>query len=181
MNPRLSEAELPGRIWQELQRAPRDKHHGWRTPVLATVDAHGLPNARTVVLRQTDPGAQTLVCFTDARSPKCAELRQQPGALLAFWSQRLGWQLRVQVRAVVQTEGPEVDAAWARVGASPAASDYLSGRAPGAALMPHEPASGHHHLALLRLQVLAIDWLELHRDGHRRARLADNGLDWLTP
>ncbi len=181
MNPRLGEADLPGRIWQELQRAPHDKHHEWRTPVLATVDPQGLPDARTVVLRQTDPDAQTLVCFTDARSPKCAELREQPGAMLVFWSQRLGWQLRVQARAVVQTAGPEVDAAWARVGASPAAGDYLAARAPGSALMPHGPAASHHHLALLRLQVLAIDWLELHRDGHRRARLVDKGLDWLTP
>ena len=66
MTSHVTEAELPVRIWQELQRAPLDKHHDWRTPVLATVDGHGLPQARTVVLRQADRTAQTLAFFTDA-------------------------------------------------------------------------------------------------------------------
>ena len=43
--------ELPARLWSELVRAGHDRHHGWRLPVLATVDPHGAPQARTVVLR----------------------------------------------------------------------------------------------------------------------------------
>ena len=113
---------LSGLVWQALQRAPLDKHHEWRTPVLATVDTQGRPQARTVVLRQTDRDHATLTFFTDARSPKCAELRAQPQATLLFWSARLGWQLRAEGEARVMTDGPEVDAAWARV------SDKLAGK-----------------------------------------------------
>ena len=73
----LPQAYLRKAVASALQRAPLDKHHDWRTPVLATVDGQGRPQARTVVLRHADRATQTLVFFTDARSPKCAELRAQ--------------------------------------------------------------------------------------------------------
>jgi len=38
-----------------------------------------------------------------------------------------------------------------------------------------------HSFALLRAQVLQMDWLELSRDGHRRAQLSANTREWLTP
>jgi hypothetical protein len=38
-----------------------------------------------------------------------------------------------------------------------------------------------HSFALLRAQVLQMDWLELSRDGHRRAQLSANTWEWLTP
>jgi pyridoxamine 5'-phosphate oxidase len=182
MTPRVTAAELPTRLWQELQRAPRDKHHDWRTPVLATVDPQGRPQARTVVLRHADRAAQTLVFFTDARSPKCAELRAQPHAALLFWSPHLNWQLRAGVRARVIADGPEVDAAWARVKSSPAAGDYLSARPPGDALVDEEAAAGGgHHLAVVQLAVQTMDWLELARAGHRRAAISSERVEWRVP
>lgn len=191
---RITPAELPARVWQELQRATVDRHHEWRTPVLASVDADGLPQARTVVLRQADADTRTLSCFTDARSPKCAELQARPQAVLVFWSQRLGWQLRVTARADVDSGSPAVQAAWERVRQSAAASDYLMPRPPGAPLEASGSGAGpgsteRHHLAIVQLQVDRIDWLELHRDGHRRGRwnggtAGGDGAStwvWLTP
>lgn len=190
---RITPAELPARVWQELQRATVDRHHEWRTPVPASVDDDGLPQARTVVLRRADADTRTLTCFTDARSPKCGDLQARPQAALVFWSQRLGWQLRVTATAEVDTAGPAVQAAWERVRQSAAASDYLMPSPPGAPLdaaaPAPAPASGQHHLAIVRLQVSGIDWLELHRDGHRRGRWDGSstgrpepaGWEWLTP
>ena len=37
------------------------------------------------------------------------------------------------------------------------------------------------HFAVVRAEVTAIDWLELHADGHRRARFDNDGATWLTP
>jgi len=47
----ISTDNLAARLWRELTRAPHDKHHEWRTPVLATqgVDQMG-PQARTEFL-----------------------------------------------------------------------------------------------------------------------------------
>jgi len=183
--PLLSEHEIRQRIWTELQRAPQDRHSQWRTPVLATVDKKGAPDARTVVLRHADAKLSRLHIYTDLRSPKVAELADQPNAMLVFWSKRLNWQLRVRVQISVQTAGPQVDAVWARVSQSAAAGDYLSPLAPGDRL-PGAPAlprdSTHpHHLAILVAQVQEIDWLELARSGHRRALLGADTWAWRVP
>ncbi len=190
--------ELHLRIWQALTRATADRHHPWRTPVLATVDAAGLPNARTVVLRRAVASEKLLEFFTDARSRKVLELRHQATASLVFWHPGHRWQLRVQTEAEVLTDGDLVDAAWARVKSSAAAADYLSALPPGSVLASgnasdsasaqavtsvvsqHLVAPAQHHFALLRMRVTALDWLHLSRDGHQRAVwMGDGSGEWV--
>ena len=122
----MSESEIRHRIWQELQRAVPDRHHEWRTPVLASADADGLPDARTVVLRQVDALAGQLTFYTDSRSPKVPQLQAQAQAMLVFWSARLGWQLRVRVVCTVITAGPEVETLWQVIKQSAAAGDAVT-------------------------------------------------------
>lgn len=176
------ERELIRRIWTELQRATVDRHHEWRTPVLATTGLDGLPQARTVVLRGADAQASQLVFFTDSRSPKVAELQSVQAAAFVFWSKRLSWQLRVRVSTQVHTAGTLVDAAWARVSQSAAAGDYLAPHAPGSALdQATDDSPGRHHLAVVTARIDHLDWLELAREGHRRARLTQDTAEWLVP
>lgn len=185
--------EIRKRIWQELARAVQDRHHEWRMPVLATAQMGGAPNARMVVLREVDADLARLIIYTDSRSDKVSELANRSEAMLVFWSKRLSWQLRVRISAIVHVAGPLVDAAWERVRQSAAAGDYLSPAAPGSTLSaapaikdgtqptnPSNPTS-QHHLAIIEAQVQEIDWLELARSGHRRARLRSDTWDWLTP
>lgn len=76
--------EIRQQIWKELGRASQDRHHAWRTPVLATTGQDGTVNARTVVLRSVDQAGQTLQFFTDQRSPKVAEIANEPKAMFVF-------------------------------------------------------------------------------------------------
>jgi hypothetical protein len=173
--------DLPAAVWRALGAACTDRQHGWRTPVLATVNAHGEPQARTVVLRAADSAAHILRFFTDSRSPKVVELGAQPAAQLVFWSSALQWQLRVRARVTVLTEGPDVQAAWQRISTSAAAGDYLSALAPGSALEPDLPSRADSpQFAILDARVEAMDWLALSPAGHRRARLVPGGpVQWL--
>lgn len=189
-NSELSPDQLLARLWQELTRAPHDRHHEWRTPVLATQGTnHSGPQARTVVLRHADATMWTLRVYTDARSPKCSELVAQPLAQLTFWSKRLNWQLRVSAHATVEFEGEQVNAAWERVRQSHASADYLSALPPGdvqasinAPVKNTADSLRGHHLAILDFKVSSMDWLALSKDGHRRARLKPAGeLEWLVP
>jgi len=187
MQPRLdTPTDIRHGIWQQLTRACHDRHHAWRTPVLATATPDGDVNARTVVLRAARAEQQTLTAFTDHRSAKAGELARHPRAMFVFWSDRLKWQLRVRARFALQTSGPEVDAVWQRVQPSAAAGDYLALAAPGTPLTQAGPdvatrATDQHHLAILTAQVIEIDWLELGASGHRRARIGPDTWDWLTP
>ena len=154
-NLEISPDHLPTRLWQELTRATHDRHHDWRTPILATqgIDQSG-PQARTVVLRHADASAWSLRVYTDARSPKCAELMAQPLTQLTSWSKRLNWQLRVSALATIDFDGEQVKAARERIRQSRASADYLSRVPPSHIQASDEPPAATaedsplgHHLA----------------------------------
>jgi len=177
--------EIGQQVWKELGRACQDRHHAWRTPVLATSTGQGLVNARTVVLRKVDVTAAKLEIYTDGRSPKVFELINQPSAIFVFWSDRLSWQLRVKVEIAVQTTGPYVESMWQIVKQTSSANDYMGTTAPGAVLQQDgvlpEASTQDTHFAVLTAQVTEMDWLELARDGHRRARMVNSQWEWLKP
>lgn len=181
---------LVERIWQELTRATHDRHHDWKTPALATTGIDGAPQVRTVVLRNADPVSWALTVYTDARSPKCAELMKSGAAQFVFWSARLHWQLRISTQAKVHTSGALVDIAWLKVSQSRASKDYLSRLAPGSLFlndvevdqssqdsqnMQDSQKGKDHHLTVLTFAVQSMDWLSLGRDGHIRARVTPDG------
>jgi hypothetical protein len=184
MPPRLT--SLPAiatAVWDELAAAVQDRSHAWRTPVLATTDGT-VADARTVVLRGVDKRTHTLLFYTDQRSAKVAQLLSHPQATVVLWSPALNWQLRCRVRLSLEDDGLAVSSRWAHIKLSPAAQDYLSPLPPGAPLQataPGHEAVSRGHFAVVMAQVVAIDWLELHADGHRRARFEADQACWLQP
>jgi len=183
MAPRIdSLALIEARLWQELRQAADQPGHEWRTMVLATVTGDEA-QARTVILREADVEAHELIFFTDARSAKVAQMQARPVGTMLCWSSRIGWQLRLRVQLEVQTSGLKVSSRWARLKLTPAAQDYLSPLPPGSPMA--EPLTvdraSRNHFAVVTARVLGIDWLELHADGHRRARFDADGATWLQP
>ncbi len=184
--PRLAHlSQVEAAIWRELEAAAHDRSHGWRVGVLATRDGDGV-DARSVVLREVDAAARTLLIFTDARSPKAQQIAAHPHGTLVLWSSELGWQLRLQLSMDLQTDGLAVATRWARLKLTPAALDYLSPLPPGSTLdhpltaAPPERQSSHH-FAVIAAAVRGLDWLELDARGHRRAAFDAAGARWLTP
>lgn len=182
MNTRIeSLAELEAACWQELERAVRERGHGWRLMTLATVDGERA-DARTVVVREAVAAARTLYFYTDDRGAKVRQLREHPLATLVAWSRDLSWQLRLAVSLALEDDGLDVSSRWARVKLSPSAQDYLAALPPGTPVDRYTPERGsREHFAVVRAEVQAIDWLELHPDAHRRARFDGDGARWLVP
>ncbi|MEY2653258.1 MAG: hypothetical protein RLZZ524_285 [Pseudomonadota bacterium] len=190
--PRLTDLPmLEAMIWTELDRAvrgigaPGRPAHPWRRAAFATVGEDG-PEVRSVVLRDIQVDRRELVFYADARSPKVAQLRADPRGQLLCWSEPMGWQLRLRCRVEVATDGLDVTTRWARIRHRPAAHDYLSPLAPGSPLeapaAPLAPERVRESFAVLTARVEAIDWLELHAQGHRRARFAiGRSPQWLVP
>jgi hypothetical protein len=170
-------------LWRELGRASQDRHHEWRQPVLATLCPEEGPQARTVVLREVDVSSRTLLIYTDARSPKVAQLQSDPRASLVCWSRSIGWQLRLGGRIEVRADGLDVTSRWALMRHTRSAMDYLSPRPPGTVVQESGLAqvsslttvAPRAHFAVLRLQVERMDWLALGPGGHRRARFDVQG------
>ncbi len=169
--------------WLELERAVQEREHGWRTLALATVDG-GRADARTVILREVDAAAQCLRFYTDARSRKVSQIQAEPHGTVLAWCSRLSWQLRLQVRLHIDTEARSIQSRWALLRMTPASQDYVSPLAPGLPLENCVRESGgapRPHFALVHAEVLCMDWLELHADGHRRAVFDAQGETWVQP
>jgi hypothetical protein len=183
MNTRIESLALIHQAsWQELAQAARQREHPFRLMALATVDGEAA-DLRTVVLREVEADQQRLIFFTDARSPKVAQMQAHATGTLLVWHQALSWQLRLRVTLSVQTNGLAVSSRWARLKMSPAAQDYLSPLPPGAPVERYMPERAtREQFAVVTAQVLSLDWLELHADGHRRARFDAAGQgQWVTP
>ena len=181
-------AAIEAALWRELESATHDKHHAWRTPVLATTDGE-TADARTVILREVDVRHRQLITFTDDRAAKVGQLLQHPRATMVMWSDTLGWQLRCRVLLSLEMSGLAATSRWARVKLTPAAQDYLARLPPGAPLdtppqaniAPAAPPLKREYFAVVCAQVLSLDWLELHPDGHRRALFDEQGARWVQP
>ena len=176
-------AEIGAEVWAELGRAAGSTQHPWRTPVLATVSGDAA-DARTVVLREVDARQRQLLIYTDERAGKVTQLRTHPNGTLVMWSPQLGWQLRCRVRLALDTSGLATSSRWARIKLSPAAQDYLSPLPPGTPLPPQDlghSAPEREYFSVISAEVTSIDWLELHADGHRRARFDGGVGHWLQP
>lgn len=183
---------IEARVWEELARCARDAGHGWRRAVLATAGEEGA-DARVVVLREARPGPREVVIYTDTRSPKARQIEQDPRATLVCWCPEMGWQLRLRCLIELADDGLEVTSRWAGIRHRPAAQDYLSPLAPGSVV--EDPSAGsaaapdgtrsscvqRTHFGVLTAKVQSIDWLEVHAQGHRRARFDSQGQSWLVP
>ncbi|WP_353216906.1 pyridoxamine 5'-phosphate oxidase family protein [Sandarakinorhabdus sp.] len=198
MNPDEVLLDILAHAWSLLVRGGADRKSPMHTPVVASVDAEGLPQARTMVLRKADRAAGTLRFHTDARSPKAAQLHGRPVSVLAYHAGE-NVQLRISGTGRVAADGEPVDALWNQSTLF-ARRCYLTQFAPGAVLPG--PASGlpdwiegqqptaeqiapaRPNFAVLWIDATAIEWLHLANTGHRRAvfRAADGWAGtWLAP
>jgi len=175
-------AAIDDAIWQELTRAVGDKQHPWRAPVLATTDGDSA-DARTVILREAVASERRLRLYTDQRAHKVAQLLSHPKGTLVMWSPTLAWQLRCHVHLNVLPQGLDTSSRWARVQHTRSEQDYMAPLAPGSVLDSAPTAGGIHraHFAVIEADVISIDWLELHRDGHRRVVVDADGARWVQP
>ena len=169
----------PDFLWGYLADIAADSSNSARVVTLATIDCEGLPQARSVILREAD--AWSLTVYTDKRSPKVDQLRRQPRAQLLLWDREKRWQFRCDATTEVIAQGAETDQLWERIKDTHAAQDYLTPQAPGEILDVNSAAHVGPQLAILRFHLTEIDWLELRREGHRRQRLTPDGIQALVP
>lgn len=178
------------RVWGSLTAALDERDHPMRAPVVATVDEHGSPRARVVVLRAVEPDAATLEFHTDTRSPKFASLRERPSLAWLFYDPRAMLQVRAEGTATLHTDDAVADASWTSTSLASRAP-YMASVAPGRVV--ESAADGVHvrdeehsrqgrpFFCAVRSVIRRLDVLQLHPDGHRRVEVVEGGARWLAP
>jgi hypothetical protein len=146
----------------------------FRTADLATHNPTGYPQVRALTLRAFDGEARCLTFFTDIRSPKLGQIEQDPRVSVVFYDPQERVQVRVDGTAQIENQTQAAREAWARV-PEPSRKNYSAGNAPGSVLesinnLTGDPSTdGFENFALLKVNILALEWLYLHREGNRRA------------
>ena len=189
------------RSWRLLETAVADPASPARTPVLISVDADGLAQGRTVVLRDFNRQQRQLKVYTDVRSAKVAQLRAQPNCTLVGYQPDPMIQLRLNTRAVIHHDNELTRDAWT-VMPGPNRCNYLTDPDPGS--LSIEPTDGrpvitaesvptqkeneiaYSHFSVIVFTVNELEWLYLPRRGHRRAQFIWDEADslqshWVIP
>lgn len=169
-------------VWSLLIEGAARRHSPFHQGVFANLGKHG-PEARYVVLRRAEREHARLAFHTDQRSPKIAQLQNDPRASWCFFGEGVQLRLAGCARAVQNAE--RLDDAWApttdfgrrcyRVASAPGvAVPETDSESPADALRPGlEPALtelGRENFAMVEFQLERIDWLHLAHGGHRRAQ-----------
>lgn len=170
--------------WQHLTSAVETEAHPWRLGTLATV-FDGRPRVRTVVLRDVQPEARELICYTDRRSDKVSELEASPWIEWVTYDPVTRVQIRLRGNATIhsdderaaqhwQNSSPEHRRGYITVSAPGTKADsavsnlpdYLFDRLPN----DEEAQLGYENFAVIVCRIEHLDWLQLRRNGHLAAQ-----------
>lgn len=171
-------------LWR--QQLTKSLHQTRNTPEsryfqLATCDADGLPQVRTVVFRGiTD--AHALEVISDTRTRKYMELSHQAQVQVCWYFAKTREQYRFSATAQILTQyddAKRVTAHWKKL-SDAGKKQFLWGK-PGTPRDPSQPlmAEGDYsevpdHFCLLSLQVQAVDYLNLRGNPQIREK---HGID----
>lgn len=176
----LSLAELHRVIAQGVRNRKSAAHH----PVVASVDEHGAPQQRVMILRDFNADTRQLRFHTDARSGKIQHIRSKSKTSVLIYDEAAKVQIRLSGFANVD-DGELSDAAWNDSTAF-ARRCYMAENAPGS--FAESPTSGlpiwiagkqpeekdlvaaRENFAAVLIRITMMEWLYLANAGHRRAR-----------
>lgn len=185
-------AMSPSAVWAwlagELTAATASARHPLHLATLATIDADGGPQARTVVLRHVDAMRCEIRFHTDIRSPKVSAMRCDPRVALHWYDQAMRVQVRIPAVATIHHGDAIAADAWSRSAAMSracyAAMDGPSTRLAEFPSAPTAPTDGDDTgllaFAVIACRFDAVDVLCLHAVGHQRVRLhvAQSPVTW---
>lgn len=179
--------------WNLLFRATVQRRDPYRTPVLSTINQENIPDARTIVLRETKVQKRQLIFYTDTRSPKVEELKANPNICLVFWNPSRNVQVRASGRMLLEQGNAFSKEYWDKI-APKNRRDYSTINAPSnrseksegflpdfweaADLTPQNTEAAFENFTVLVAQIDKLDCLHIHREGHQRAQFTWNGKAW---
>lgn len=175
-------------LWRHLGAGVRDRHSAFHIWALGTVDPNGRPQVRSVVLRDADRVAGTLRFHCDRRSEKASEIAATGVAALHAFDPDAKIQIRVEGRAALHTDDWIAESAW---GGARAMSRVCYGITPDPGTVmrkggdftwpdPEEAiVAGRSNFAAVILTAERLEFLYLHRNGHRRALWLRSEAGWV--
>jgi len=165
-------------IKNELINGSSKKGHPFKYFTLSTI-WEGKPRQRTVVLRKVQPHLQ-LVFYTDKRSAKVEQIRQNPEISALFYHPKKMVQLQVEGLARIQENPEMLKKLWQSIPLG-AKKDYTTVLPPGRATERPEELeylTEDHYFCMVEIQPTRLEYLKLGRPHHLRAAFVPSGNEW---
>lgn len=156
-------------------------------------------NAYTVVLREASRDNNSLIFYTDLRSEKVAEIKQDNRITIIKYNEEGRVQVILRGTADIYHQNAITQHYWNKDGYKGRRS-YLAQPAPSSVINEPEDGleylngkefnetdmDGYENFAVVKVQIQALEFLKLSREGNRRARFTLNSNNewqgqWLVP
>jgi pyridoxine/pyridoxamine 5'-phosphate oxidase len=165
-------------IKNELLNGSVKKGHPFKYFTLSTLH-QGQPRQRTVVLRKVQPGPQ-LLFYTDRRSSKVEQIKQNPNVSALFYHPKKMMQLQIGGRADIKENPEMLRKIWKSIPAK-AKKDYTTVLPPGVKTdNPDELEylTEQNHFCMVEIQPTRIEYLKLNQPYHLRLEFLKTGGEW---
>lgn len=185
--------------WERLSEGAQSPQHPFHFPVISTFNKD-FPESRVVVLREVLQKENALVFYSDVRSPKIQQIKENPHISWLFYDAISRIQLRIRANASLHFKDEISLAAWenSRLESRRA---YLSQPAPSTVvvkptdglpkdlkignLSKENVKDGYQNFIVVKTKVLEMDWLWLSHNGHLRASFKREAeeykMEWMLP
>ncbi len=179
-------------IHSVLARACNDKNHNMRFFTLSTSDlATGESSSRIVVFRKL-VDEWTIRFYTDCRSSKISEIKNNPLCSILFWDSRKSLQIRIKAEALIHHLNDITEKEWENIQGD-AVKSYSSAVKPGKVIESSKEAHDryekpdHTFFSVVDCVPYRIKVLQLNRNEHlsllyRRESLFKPWIgNWIAP
>lgn len=185
--------------WESLTHGAQSPKYPFHFPVISTLNKN-FPESRVVVLREVIPKEDALIFYSDVRSPKIHQIKDNAHVSWLFYDPTSRIQIRIKSEAELYFNDEISLKAWenSRLESRRA---YLSQPAPSSIVpiptdgLPKDLSIenlteenlkiGYQNFIVVKTKVLEMDWLCLSREGHRRAKfkkeLGGYKMEWMLP
>ncbi|MGJ8584755.1 MAG: pyridoxamine 5'-phosphate oxidase family protein [Marinosulfonomonas sp.] len=179
---------LPGLLdaaWDEISDFATARSGVPGLVTLATVDASGQPECRTVVLRGADRGLGTVETYSDSETPKIRDITANPKVSVLIWQPAFRIQIRLNGTADI-VAGTELGQVWKDMPPH-SKKNYGMTPPPGTEIAEanmYERRPNIARLAKLRITLSDIDVVHMQRGSDIRAQFSksdDWAGKWLAP
>jgi pyridoxamine 5'-phosphate oxidase len=192
--------EILADCWLSLVNGVENDKHPFRCAALGTIDKDEV-EMRTVVLRKVIPDEETLIFYSDNRSPKVEQLRKNNKISWLFYDEKTRIQIRIKAEATIHHQNELTLNSWEdcrlesrrcyMVNPSPSCSiDFPTDGLPHHLrevknLTKENVEEGFQNFVVVKTKALSIDWLFLNHAGHCRAKFTyeNNNVkkEWMLP
>lgn len=162
----------------ELINGYSKKGHPFRYFTLATTN-NEVPRLRTVVLRKVQDDT-LLTFYTDLRSVKIKDIKNNDEVSALFYHPKKLLQLRVQGKAILETDPKVIQSLWTGIQPN-SRKDYTTHHAPGSFINSPDEIdylNEENYFCVVHIAPVQIEYLRLQRPNHVRVLFEKENLSW---